>query len=47
MRYHKVKKGETLSSIAHKRGISVSKLCQINRISKNKKIRPGQILKYS
>ena len=47
VRYHKVKKGETLSSIAHKRGISVSKLCQINRISKNKKIRPGQILKYS
>lgn len=47
VRYHKVKKGETLSSIAHKRGISISKLCQINRISKNKKIRPGQILRYT
>jgi len=46
-RYHKVKRGETLSSIASKRGISVTKLCRINRISKNKKIRPGQILRYT
>ena len=47
VRYHKVRKGETLSSIASKRGISVDKLCKINRISKGKKIRPGQILRYT
>ncbi|MBQ8702570.1 MAG: peptidoglycan DD-metalloendopeptidase family protein [Prevotella sp.] len=45
--FHKVKKGETLYSIAHKRGISVDKLCKINKIGKNKSIRPGQILKFS
>lgn len=47
VRYHKVSRGETISSIARKRGISVDKLCKINRISKNKKIRPGQILRYT
>jgi murein DD-endopeptidase MepM/ murein hydrolase activator NlpD len=46
-RYHKVKKGETLSVIARKHGTSVSALCKLNRISKNVRLRPGQILKYS
>lgn len=47
VRYHKVKRGETLSAIARKRGISVDKLCKLNRISKSKRLRPGQILRYS
>lgn len=47
VRYHKVKKGETLSSIAKKRGTTVSKLCKLNHISKRMRIRPGQILRYS
>lgn len=47
VRYHKVKKGETLSAIARKRGISIDKLCKLNRISKSKRLRPGQILRYS
>lgn len=46
-RYHKVRKGETLSSIARKRGISLKKLCRLNRISKSKRIKPGQLLRYS
>jgi murein DD-endopeptidase MepM/ murein hydrolase activator NlpD len=46
-RYHKVKKGETLSSIARKRGTTVASLCKLNRISKTTRLRPGQILKYS
>ena len=46
-RYHKVKKGETLSAIARKHNISVSALCKLNRISKNVRLRPGQILKYN
>ncbi|MCR5820114.1 MAG: peptidoglycan DD-metalloendopeptidase family protein [Bacteroidaceae bacterium] len=46
-RFHKVRKGESLYSIARKHGISLSRLCKINGISKRMKIRPGQILKYS
>lgn len=45
--FHKVRKGETLSSIARKRHTTVSKLCQLNGISKRSKVRPGQILRYS
>ena len=46
-RYHKVQKGETLSSIARKRGTTVAALCKLNRISKTARLRTGQILKYS
>ena len=46
-RYHKVKKGETLSAIARKHRTTVTALCKINRISKNARLRPGQILKYN
>lgn len=45
--YHKVAKGETLSAIAKKRGVTVSSLCKLNRISKRSRLRPGQILRYS
>jgi murein DD-endopeptidase MepM/ murein hydrolase activator NlpD len=45
--YHKVRKGETLSAIARKHGTTVNALCKLNRISKNVRLRPGQILKYS
>jgi len=47
VQFHKVRKGETLSSIARKRHTSVEKLCRMNRISKKTKLRPGQILRYS
>lgn len=47
VRYHKVKRGETLSAIARKRGVTIDKLCKLNRISKGKRLRPGQILRYS
>ena len=45
-RNHKVKKGETLSSIARKHGTSVNALCKLNHIKQTVKLRPGQILKY-
>lgn len=45
--YHKVVSGETLSSIAEKRGVSVDTICRLNRLRKNSKVRPGQILRYS
>ena len=46
-RFHKVAKGETLYSIARKRGMSVDDLCRLNHIRKNAHIRAGQILKYN
>ena len=46
-RIHKVRKGETLSSIARKHGISLDKLRRMNGLKNKSKIRPGQILKYS
>ena len=45
--YHKVKKGETLQSIARKHHTTVASLCKINRIGKAKRLMPGQILKYN
>jgi LysM repeat protein len=45
--YHKVKQGETLPSIARKCHITVEKLCELNHINKNAKLKPGQILKYN
>lgn len=45
--YHKVKKGETLQSIARKHNTTVENLCRLNQIGKNIKLMPGQILKYN
>lgn len=46
-RYHKVVAGETLSSIAKKRGVSVSTICKLNHIGAKMRVHPGQILRYS
>lgn len=46
VRYHKVKKGETLSSIARKYGTSVTTLCKLNRLSKRSTLRVGQKIRY-
>ena len=46
-KYHKVVKGETLSSIAKKHGVTVDRLCKLNKISKKRKIHPGQKLRYA
>ncbi len=43
--YHRVKSGETLSSIADKYNISVSELSSINDLSKKKNIKTGMTLK--
>ena len=40
--YHEVRRGETLSRIAQKYGISVEKLCRLNKITPKTVIRPGQ-----
>ena len=43
---HKVRKGESLSSIARKHGTTVAALCQLNHVSRNTRLVSGQILKY-
>ncbi len=44
---HKVRSGENLSTIAKKRGTTVSRLCKLNRITTKTVLRPGQILRCS
>jgi LysM repeat protein len=46
-RFHKVHKGETLSVIAKKYGLTVEQLCRKNGISKNKTLQIGQVLRCS
>ena len=43
--YHKVKKGDTLYSIAAECGLSVAALCKMNGLSGRSKLRIGQIIK--
>ncbi len=45
--YHKVAKGETLSSIAAKRGTTIDALCRLNNLRKTTRLRPGQMLRYT
>ena len=45
-RIYRVKKGDTLSSIAKKTGTPVSRLCKANNMSSRAVLRPGQSLKY-
>lgn len=47
VQYHKVQAGETLNSIARKRGVTVEQICRLSHISKSAKIKPGSILRYS
>ena len=47
VQYHKVQAGETLNSIARKRGVTVEQICRLSPISKSDKIKPGRILRYS
>jgi len=44
---YKVKKGDTLYSIAKRSGMTVDQLCKMNGIKKNSSIKPGQVLKHS
>ena len=47
VKFHKVKRGETLASIARKRGTTIDEICRLNRIGRNIRLLPGQILKYN
>ena len=45
-RNHKIRRGETLFSIARKHGTTVDALCKLNHISKKVKLKPGRVLRY-
>ena len=47
IRYHKVAAGETLYSIAKRRKVTVDDLCRLNHLTREIKVRPGQLLRYS
>jgi hypothetical protein len=45
MKYHRVRSGNTLGHIAMKYGTSVSKICKLNKISRNKILQIGERLR--
>lgn len=47
IKYHKVKSGDTLGRIASKRGVSIDRLCKLNRITRKTTLRIGQVLRCS
>ncbi len=47
IRYWTVKKGDTLGRIAYRTGVSVSKLCSLNGITKNTILRIGRKIRYT
>lgn len=47
IRYYKVKRGDSLSRIAAKNGVSVKTLCRLNRITTRTTLRVGQVLRCS
>ncbi len=46
-RYHKVRKGDNLGKIARKYGVSITRLCKLNNISRKKILRPGMKIRYT
>ncbi|MCF0159577.1 MAG: peptidoglycan DD-metalloendopeptidase family protein [Bacteroidaceae bacterium] len=46
-RYHKIHRGDTLSSIARKYGLTVDQLCKLNGINSKATLREGKVLKCS
>ena len=45
MRYHTVRKGDTLSGIARRYGTSVDRICKLNGISKSTVLKVGRRLR--
>jgi murein DD-endopeptidase MepM/ murein hydrolase activator NlpD len=46
-RYLTVKKGDSLGKLAHRYGVSVSRLCKLNGIKRKKLLKKGQKLRYT
>jgi murein DD-endopeptidase MepM/ murein hydrolase activator NlpD len=46
-KYYKVRSGDSLSRIAVNKGVTISKLCSLNGISRNSILRIGQSIRYN
>ena len=46
-KYYRVRSGDSLSRISYRYGVSISKLCRLNGISRNSIIRIGQSIRYN
>lgn len=47
IQYYKVRKGDSLSRISKKTGVSIDRLCKLNGITRRTNLRPNQVLKCS
>lgn len=47
IKYHYVKSGDSLWRISNRRGVSINKLCRLNKISKKSTLRIGQRIRYN
>ena len=47
VQYYKVRKGDSLSRISKKTGVSIDRLCKLNGITRNTTLRLNQVLKCS
>ncbi|MDU1904269.1 MAG: M23 family metallopeptidase [Dysgonomonas sp.] len=47
VKYYRIKKGDTLATIAKRHGISVTKLCSLNSMSTKEKLKIGRSLRIS
>ena len=47
VQYYKVRKGDSLSRISRKTGVSIDRLCKLNGITRKTTLRPNQVLKCS
>lgn len=46
-RYYTIRKGDSLSKIAHKLGVPMSKLCSLNGMTRKTKLRIGRRIRYT
>ena len=47
IRYHRIRRGDTLSHISYRYGVSISKICRLNGISRKTILRVGRRLRIN
>lgn len=47
IKYHRVRSGDSLWRISRRYGVSINRLCRINKISRKKSLRIGQKIRYN
>ena len=46
-KYYRVRSGDSLSRIGYRKGVSITKLCRLNRISRTSVLQIGQRIRYN